>query len=106
LGGGVDAAELFGELEGAFGFGPVGPEAAGLPAHPPLRRRQLPSGEGGGEGVAVDAELAGGLPQPDLVGELVGGLGQLALLPVGAGSGNREPRSWLRSAGRVPPNTP
>jgi hypothetical protein len=28
----------------------------------------------------VDAELAGGLPQPDLVGELVGGLGQLTLL--------------------------
>jgi hypothetical protein len=30
--GGVDAAELLGELEGAFGFGPVGEEAAGLPA--------------------------------------------------------------------------
>jgi hypothetical protein len=36
LGGGVDAAELFGELEGALGFGPVGQEAAGLPAHPLL----------------------------------------------------------------------
>jgi hypothetical protein len=32
LGGGVDAAQLRGELEGAFGFGPVGEEAAGLPA--------------------------------------------------------------------------
>jgi hypothetical protein len=62
LSGGVDAAELFGELEGTFGFGPVGEEPAGLPAHPPLRRRQAPLGEGGGEGVAVDAELAGGLP--------------------------------------------
>ena len=35
----------------------------------------------------MDAELAGGLPQSDLVGELVGLLGQLALLPVGAGLG-------------------
>jgi hypothetical protein len=33
VGGGVDAAEPLGELEGAFGFGPVGQEAAGLPAH-------------------------------------------------------------------------
>jgi hypothetical protein len=32
-GGGVDAAELFGELKGAFGLGAVGQEAAGLPAH-------------------------------------------------------------------------
>jgi hypothetical protein len=32
LGGGVDAAEVFGELEGAFGLGPVGQELAGLPA--------------------------------------------------------------------------
>jgi hypothetical protein len=87
LGGGVDAAELFGELEGAFGLGPVGQEAAGLPAHPPLRRGQVPVGEGGGEGVAVDAELAGGLPQPDVVGELVGLFGQLTVLPVGAGLG-------------------
>src|SRR5215217_5398949 len=32
-GGGVDAAELFGELEGAFGFDPPGPKGrAGLPA--------------------------------------------------------------------------
>jgi hypothetical protein len=36
LGGGVDAAELFGELEGPLGLGPVGQEPAGLPAHPPL----------------------------------------------------------------------
>ena len=28
-----NAAQLFGELEGAFGLGPVGQEAAGLPAH-------------------------------------------------------------------------
>jgi hypothetical protein len=32
LNGGIDAAELLGELEGAFGFGAVGEEAAGLPA--------------------------------------------------------------------------
>jgi hypothetical protein len=32
VGGGVDAAEVFGELEGAFGLGPVGQELAGLPA--------------------------------------------------------------------------
>jgi hypothetical protein len=31
-GGGVDAAELFGQLEGPFGLGPVTEEAAGLPA--------------------------------------------------------------------------
>jgi hypothetical protein len=42
LGGGVDAAELFGEGEGAFGLDPVGEEAAGLPAHPPLRCGQAP----------------------------------------------------------------
>jgi hypothetical protein len=34
-GGGVDAAQPLGELEGAFGFGPVGEEAAGLPARRP-----------------------------------------------------------------------
>jgi hypothetical protein len=54
-GGGVDAAELFGELEGAFGLAAVRKKAAGLAAHPPLRRRQAPLGEGGGEDVAVDA---------------------------------------------------
>jgi hypothetical protein len=31
-GGGADAAELFGQRVGAFGFGEVGEEAAGLPA--------------------------------------------------------------------------
>jgi hypothetical protein len=31
--GGVDAAQSLGELGGAFGFAPVGEEAAGLPAH-------------------------------------------------------------------------
>jgi hypothetical protein len=36
LGGGVDAAELLRELEGPFSLGPVGQEAAGLPAHPLL----------------------------------------------------------------------
>jgi len=44
-GGGVDAAELLGQGEGAFGFGPIGEEAAGLPAQG-LRRdgdRRLPS---------------------------------------------------------------
>jgi hypothetical protein len=40
LRGAVDTAELLGELEGAFGFGPVGEEAAWLPAHPPFQRRQ------------------------------------------------------------------
>jgi hypothetical protein len=30
--GGVDAAELLGQLEGPLRFGPVGEEAAGLPA--------------------------------------------------------------------------
>jgi hypothetical protein len=30
LAGGVDAAQLLGQLEGAFGLGPVGKEAAGL----------------------------------------------------------------------------
>jgi hypothetical protein len=44
-------------------------------------------GEGGGEGAAVDAELVGGLPQPDLIGELVGGLSQLPALPVHARRG-------------------
>jgi len=52
---------LFGQGEGAFGFGAVGQEAAGLPAHPPLRHGQLPLGEGGLERVAVDAELLGEL---------------------------------------------
>jgi hypothetical protein len=44
-------------------------------------------GEGGGEGVAVDAELAGGLSQPDLAGEPVGSFGQLPALPQDAGLG-------------------
>jgi hypothetical protein len=35
----------------------------------------------------VDAELAGGLPQPDLAGELVGLLGQLPPLPQDTGLG-------------------
>jgi hypothetical protein len=72
LGRGVTEPRRSGELEGAFGLGAFGQEPAGLPAHPPLRRGQLPAGEGGGEGVAVDAELAGGLPQPALAGQLVG----------------------------------
>jgi hypothetical protein len=71
------------QRERALGFGAVGEEAAGLPAHPALLRRQAPRGEGGGEGVAVDAELAGGLPEPDLAGQGMGLLGQLPLLPVG-----------------------
>jgi hypothetical protein len=40
-----------------------------------------PAGDGGRDLVAVDGELAGGLPQPDLVGQGVGGLGQLPPLP-------------------------
>jgi hypothetical protein len=32
LGGGVDAAQLLGQGEGAFGLGAVGQESAGLPA--------------------------------------------------------------------------
>jgi hypothetical protein len=87
LSGSVDTAELLGQLEGAFGFGPVGEEAAGLPAHPTIRQRQVPLGEGGLEGVAMDTELAGGLPHPDLPGQGVGGLGQLPALPVAAGLG-------------------
>jgi len=35
----------------------------------------------------VDSELAGGLPQSDLTGELMRLLGQLSVLPVGAGLG-------------------
>jgi hypothetical protein len=35
----------------------------------------------------VDAELFGGLPHPDLAGELVRGLGQVAVLPVYVGLG-------------------
>jgi hypothetical protein len=65
LGGGVDAAKLFGKLEGAFGLGAVCEEPAGLPAHLPRQRGQAPLGEGGLAGVTVDAQLAGGLPQPD-----------------------------------------
>jgi hypothetical protein len=38
--GGVDAAQLFGQRVGPLSFGAVGEEAAGLPAHPPLQRRQ------------------------------------------------------------------
>jgi hypothetical protein len=68
LSGGVDAAQPLGQREGAFALGMVGEEAAGLPAHPPLQRRQPPLGESGLQGVAVDAELAGGLPQPHLAG--------------------------------------
>jgi hypothetical protein len=39
-GGGVDAAELFGQRVGAFGFGPVDEEAAGLPAQVALLGRR------------------------------------------------------------------
>ena len=68
------------------------------------QRRQAPLGEGGLEGVAVDAELAGGLSQPDLGGELVGLLGRLpVVLPV-----ETRPREAVLAqpaalAGRVPP---
>jgi hypothetical protein len=71
-GGGIDTAQPLGRGEGAFGFGAVRKEAAGLPAHPPLQLWQAPLGEGALQGVAVDAELAGGLPQPDSAGQLVG----------------------------------
>jgi hypothetical protein len=54
----------------------------------------------------VDAELAGGLPQPALAGELVGLLGQLPILPVGTRLGKVLARRRLRSPGRVPPKTP
>jgi hypothetical protein len=37
--GGVDAAQLLGQGEGAFGLGPVGEEAAGLPAQRTLLGR-------------------------------------------------------------------
>jgi hypothetical protein len=55
--------------------------------------------EGGLERVAVDAEPAGGLPQPDLAGELVG-LGQLPLLAVGAGLGEAVAPQWPALAGQ------
>jgi hypothetical protein len=42
----------------------------------------------------VDAELAGGLPQPDLTGELVGRLGQLPMLPVCARLGEAVAPQW------------
>jgi len=42
LGGGVNAAQLFGELEGALGFAAVGEEPAGLPAHRPLGTSSAP----------------------------------------------------------------
>jgi hypothetical protein len=77
----VDRAESFDKGEGVLGLGAVGQEAAGLPAHPPLQRRQAPLGEGGPERVTVDAEPLGVLPQPDLAGQGVGLLGQFALLP-------------------------
>jgi len=57
-------AQLFGQGKGALGLAAVGEEAAGLPAHPPLQRRQVPMGEGSLQRVAVDARLAGRLPQP------------------------------------------
>ena len=53
-GGGVDAAEPLGEPEGALGFGPVGEEAAGLPAH----RRPL--------AVRLSTEQAGWVVYPSL----------------------------------------
>jgi hypothetical protein len=56
----VDRAEAFGELEGALDLAAVGQEPAGLSAHPPLQRRQARLGEGGFQGVAVDAEPLGG----------------------------------------------
>jgi hypothetical protein len=37
---GIDAAELFGESEGAFGLRPVGGEPAGLPAQVALSGRR------------------------------------------------------------------
>jgi hypothetical protein len=59
--GGVDAAQPLGQGEGALGLGAVDQEAAGLPAHPPLGRRQAPLLEGGRQRVAVDAQPLGGL---------------------------------------------
>jgi hypothetical protein len=53
--GGVDAAELFGEGEGAFGLGVVSQEAAGLPAH----RRPL-------AGIRLSTEQAGWVVYPSL----------------------------------------
>jgi hypothetical protein len=46
LSGGVDAAELLGQGEGALGLGPVGQEAAGLPAQPALGHAKVPLGCG------------------------------------------------------------
>jgi hypothetical protein len=51
----IDAAQPLSELEGALGLGPVGQEAAGLPAHsllgiqgPTGRRRRGSTNMGGG----------------------------------------------------------
>jgi hypothetical protein len=54
----------------------------------------------------VDAQPAGGLPQPNLAGELVGLLGQLALLPAGARLREGVAAQWATLARRVLPNTP
>jgi hypothetical protein len=70
LGAGIHASQLLGHGEGTLGLTAVGQEAAGLPAHQPLRQGRLPAGEGGLERVAVNAQLLGSLPQPDLTCEL------------------------------------
>jgi hypothetical protein len=41
-GGGVDAAQLLGQRVGPLSFGPVGEEAAGLPAHPAAGHARAP----------------------------------------------------------------
>jgi hypothetical protein len=61
LGGGVNAAQLFGELEGALGFAAVGEEPAGLPAHPPLGQQVL---EAGGDGYILQKRTAARRPVP------------------------------------------
>jgi hypothetical protein len=58
-GGGVDAAELLGELEGPFGFAPVDQEAAGLPAHPWLEQSLTRRREGLGLGGVQDGGRRG-----------------------------------------------
>ena len=54
----------------------------------------------------MDAELFGGLPQPDLVGELLRGLGQLAALPVYAWLGEAVAPKRAALLRQGPPNTP
>jgi hypothetical protein len=58
------------------------------------------------ERLAVDAKPPGGLPQADLGGEPVDGLGDPAVLAVDARRRPAVALNGLRSSDTVPPNTP